>query len=108
MINWTDLHLSSGDAMNFLFDAADDIVLNKTTSQIQFDSGSVVTGQGRGGHRRQRLVLLAPGRVIVSPGATMTAGGFLFSRGSGLNDATFAAFPTTPRRFPTCAPPPTP
>ena len=35
VINWTDLHLSSGDAMNFLFDAASDIVLNKTTSQIQ-------------------------------------------------------------------------
>ncbi len=92
VINWTDLHLSSGDAMNFLFDAADDIVLNKTTSQIRFDNGSVVTGKV-GAATAGNVWFYSPQGVIVSPGATMTAGGFLFSRGSGLNDATFAASP---------------
>ncbi len=88
VINWTDLHLSSGDAMNFLFDSASDIVLNKTTSQIQFDSGSVVTGKV-GAATAGNVWFYSPQGVIVSPGATMTAGGFLFSRGSGINDASF-------------------
>ncbi|WP_165189581.1 beta strand repeat-containing protein [Caulobacter soli] len=90
VINWTDLHLSSGDAMNFLFDAANDIVLNKTTSQIRFDNGSVVTGK-IGAATAGNVWFYSPQGVIVSPGATMTAGGFLFSKGSGLNDASFAA-----------------
>lgn len=88
VINWADLHLSSGDAMNFLFDAASDIVLNRTTSQIQFDSGSVVTGKV-GATTAGNVWFYSPQGVIVSPGATMTAGGFLFSRGSGINDVSF-------------------
>lgn len=88
VINWTDLHLSSGDAMNFLFDSASDIVLNKTTSQIQFDSGSVVTGKV-GAADGGNIWFYSPQGVIISPGATMTAGGFLFSRGSGISDAGF-------------------
>jgi len=90
VINWADLHLSSGDAMNFLFDAASDIVLNKTTSQIQFDNGSVVTGKV-GAATAGNVWFYSPQGVIVSPGATMTAGGFLFSRGTGMNDAAFVA-----------------
>ena len=90
VINWTDLHLSSGDAMNFLFDAASDIVLNKTTSQIRFDNGSVVTGKV-GAATAGNVWFYSPQGVIVSPGATMTAGGFLFSKGTGLNDASFVA-----------------
>ncbi|PXA91218.1 hypothetical protein DMC18_13635, partial [Caulobacter sp. D5] len=88
VINWTDLHLSSGDAMNFLFDSASDIVLNKTTSQIRFDNGSVVTGKV-GAATAGNVWFYSPQGVIVSPGATMTAGGFLFSKGSGLVDASF-------------------
>ncbi|EJL33293.1 hypothetical protein PMI01_02256 [Caulobacter sp. AP07] len=90
VINWTDLHLSSGDAMNFIFDAADDIVLNKTTSQIRFDTGSVVTGKV-GAATAGNVWFYSPQGVIVSPGATMTAGGFLFSRGSSLSDAGFVS-----------------
>lgn len=88
VINWTDLHLSSGDAMNFLFDAASDIVLNKTTSQIRFDNGSVVTGK-IGAATAGNVWFYSPQGVIVSPGATMTAGSFVFSRGTGLNDLAF-------------------
>ncbi len=88
VINWTDLHLSSGDAMNFLFDSASDIVLNKTTSQIRFDNGSVVTGKV-GAATAGNVWFYSPQGVIISPGATMTAGGFLFSKGSGLVDASF-------------------
>ncbi|KRA60149.1 hypothetical protein ASD79_07875 [Caulobacter sp. Root655] len=88
VINWTDLHLSSGDAMNFLFDSASDIVLNKTTSQIRFDTGSVVTGKV-GAATAGNVWFYSPQGVIISPGATMTAGGFLFSRGSGIVDAGF-------------------
>ncbi|KRA83623.1 hypothetical protein ASD76_06215 [Altererythrobacter sp. Root672] len=88
VINWTDLHLSSGDAMNFIFDAASDIVLNKTTSQITVDSGAIVTGTV-GAATAGNVWFYSPQGVIISPGATMTAGGFLFSRGSSLNDLSF-------------------
>ncbi len=95
VINWSALHVSSGDTMDFLFDAASDIVLNKTTSQIRIDNGAVITGKvgvATGGN----IWFYSPQGVIVSPGATMTAGGFVFAGGTGLNDAAFvnAADPT--------------
>ncbi|MBO9709082.1 MAG: hypothetical protein J7521_12810 [Caulobacter sp.] len=88
VINWSSLHVSSGDQMDFLFDAASDIVLNKTTSQIQIDNGGVVTGKvgvATGGN----IWFYSPQGVIVAPGATMTAGGFVFAGGTGLVDANF-------------------
>lgn len=88
VINWSSLHVSSGDSMNFLFDAASDIVLNKTTSQIAIDNGGVVTGKV-GAATGGNIWFYSPQGVIVSPGAIMTAGGFLFSRGSGIVDAGF-------------------
>lgn len=99
VINWSSLHISSGDAMNFLFDAASDIVLNKTTSQIAIDNGGVVTGKV-GAATAGNIWFYSPQGVIVSPGATMTAGGFLFSKGTGLVDANFvnAADPTASLR----------
>ena len=95
VINWSSLHLSSGDAMNFLFDSASDIVLNKTTSQIAIDNGAVVTGKV-GAATGGNIWFYSPQGVIVSPGATMTAGGFVFAGGTGLIDANFvsAADPT--------------
>ena len=88
VINWSSLHLSSGDTMNFQFDAASNIVLNKTTSQIAIDNGAVVTGQV-GGTTGGNIWFYSPQGVIVSPGAVMSAGGFLFAGGTGLNDANF-------------------
>ncbi|KSB89116.1 hypothetical protein AS593_04275 [Caulobacter vibrioides] len=95
VINWSSLHLSSGDAMNFLFDSASDIVLNKTTSQIAIDNGAVVTGKV-GAATGGNVWFYSPQGVIISPGATMTAGGFVFAGGTGLIDANFvsAADPT--------------
>jgi len=95
VINWSSLHVSSGDTMDFLFNAASDIVLNKTTSQIAIDNGAVITGKvgvATGGN----VWFYSPQGVIVSPGATMTAGGFVFAGGTGLIDANFvnAADPT--------------
>ena len=95
VINWSSLHVSSGDTMNFLFDSASDIVLNKTTSQIAIDNGAVISGKV-GAATGGNIWFYSPQGVIVSPGATMTAGGFVFAGGTGLNDATFvnAADPT--------------
>ncbi|ATQ44047.1 YDG domain-containing protein [Caulobacter mirabilis] len=95
VINWSSLHVSSGDTIDFLFDAASDIVLNKTTSQIRIDNGGAITGKvgvATGGN----IWFYSPQGVIVSPGATMSAGGFVFAGGTGLNDTTFvnAADPT--------------
>ncbi|KQY35877.1 hypothetical protein ASD38_04860 [Caulobacter sp. Root487D2Y] len=88
VINWSSLHVSGADEMDFHFDAASDIVLNKTTTQIAIDSGAVVTGKV-GASTGGNIWFYSPQGVIVSPGATMTAGGFLFSRGSAIVDATF-------------------
>ncbi|MFT4252493.1 MAG: hypothetical protein QM608_08420, partial [Caulobacter sp.] len=88
VINWASLHASSGDSITFHFDASSDIVLNKTTSQIQIDSGATISGlvgAATGGN----IWFYSPQGVIVSPGATMSAGGFVFSKGSGLVDASF-------------------
>lgn len=90
VINWSSLHVSSGDAMNFIFDAASDIVLNKTTSQIAIDSGGIVTGTV-GAATGGNIWFYSPQGVIVSPGATMTAGGFVFSRGTSLSDVSFVS-----------------
>ena len=88
VINWSSLHVSGADAMNFHFDANSDIVLNKTTSQILVDAGGTVTGKV-GASTGGNIWFYSPQGVIVSPGAVMTAGGFLFSRGSGIVDASF-------------------
>jgi hypothetical protein len=88
VINWASLHVSGADQMDFHFDASSDIVLNKTTSQILIDNGAVVTGKV-GASTGGNVWFYSPQGVIVSPGAAMTAGGFLFSRGSGFNDASF-------------------
>lgn len=95
VINWSGLHVSSGDTMDFLFNAAGDIVLNKTTSQIAIDNGAVITGKV-GAATGGNIWFYSPQGVIVSPGATMTAGGFVFAGGTGLIDANFvnAADPT--------------
>ncbi|MBO9518715.1 MAG: hypothetical protein J7493_11665 [Porphyrobacter sp.] len=104
VINWSSLHVSSGDTMTFHFDASSDIVLNKTTSQIAIDNGATVTGLV-GATTGGNIWFYSPQGVIVSPGAVMTAGGFLFSRGSSLNDAAFvsAADPTANLRAATDA-----
>jgi filamentous hemagglutinin family protein len=84
VINWASLHVSGADSMIFHFDANSDIVLNKTTSQIAIDAGGTVSGlvgAATGGN----IWFYSPQGVIVSPGAVMTAGGFLFSRGSGIS-----------------------
>ncbi|AYV48741.1 hypothetical protein CFHF_17290 [Caulobacter flavus] len=96
VINWGSLHVSGGDTMNFQFDAASDIVLNKTTSQIAIDAGGTVTGTV-GGSAGGNIWFYSPQGVIVSPTANMTAGGFVFAGGTGLIDANFvdAADPTT-------------
>jgi hypothetical protein len=88
VINWASLHVSAADQMTFHFDAASDIVLNKTTSQIAIDAGGVVSGLV-GASAGGNIWFYSPQGVIVSPGAVMTGGGFLFSRGSGINDASF-------------------
>jgi len=88
VINWASLHLSSADQMTFHFDAASDLVLNKTTSQIAIDSGATVSGLV-GASAGGNIWFYSPQGVIVSPGANMSAGGFLFSRGTGINDVSF-------------------
>jgi hypothetical protein len=88
VINWASLHVSGADAMTFHFDAASDIVLNKTTSQIAIDAGGVVSGLV-GASAGGNIWFYSPQGVIVSPGAVMTGGGFLFSRGTGIVDAGF-------------------
>ncbi|MDG2527911.1 MBG domain-containing protein [Caulobacter endophyticus] len=95
VINWSSLHVSNGDTMDFLFNAASDIVLNKTTSQIAIDNGGTVTGKV-GAATGGNIWFYSPQGVIVSPGATMSAGGFVFAGGTGLIDANFvnAADPT--------------
>ncbi len=95
VINWSSLHVSSGDTMDFLFNASSDIVLNKTTSQIAIDNGGTVTGKV-GAATGGNIWFYSPQGVIVSPGATMSAGGFVFAGGTGLIDANFvnAADPT--------------
>jgi hypothetical protein len=88
VINWASLHVSGADRMDFHFDANSDIVLNKTTSQILIDAGGTVTGKV-GASDGGNIWFYSPQGMIVSPGAVMTGGGFLFSRGSGISDATF-------------------
>jgi len=88
VINWASLHVSGADTMDFHFDANSDIVLNKTTSQILIDAGGTVTGKV-GASTGGNVWFYSPQGVIVSPGAVMTAGGFLFSRGTGIVDAGF-------------------
>ncbi|PVM82162.1 YDG domain-containing protein [Caulobacter endophyticus] len=96
VINWSSLHVSSGDTMEFQFNAASDIVLNKTTSQIAIDNGGTVIGKV-GAAAGGNVWFYSPQGVIVSPGATMSAGGFVFAGGAGLIDANFvdAADPTS-------------
>ena len=95
VINWSSLHVSSGDTLEFQFNASSDIVLNKTTSQIAIDNGGTVTGRV-GAATGGNIWFYSPQGVIVSPGATMSAGGFVFAGGTGLIDANFvnAADPT--------------
>jgi hypothetical protein len=88
VINWASLHVSGADAMTFHFDANSDIVLNKTTSQIAIDAGGTVSGLV-GASAGGNIWFYSPQGVIVSPGAVMTGGGFLFSRGTGIVDAGF-------------------
>ena len=89
VINWASLHVSGSDTMNFRFNAASDIVLNKTTSQIAIDAGGTVTGTV-GGSAGGNIWFYSPQGVIVSPTANMSAGGFVFAGGTGLIDANFA------------------
>jgi len=88
VINWASLHVSGGDTMDFHFDANSDIVLNKTTTAIAVDAGGTVTGKV-GAATGGNIWFYSPQGVFISPGANMTAGGFLFSRGTGLSDAAF-------------------
>jgi hypothetical protein len=88
VINWASLHVSGADTMNFNFDAASDLVLNKTTTQIAIDAGGTVAGKV-GAATGGNIWFYSPQGVIVSPGAVMTAGGFLFSRGSAIGDVGF-------------------
>jgi filamentous hemagglutinin family protein len=88
VINWASLHVSGADSMIFHFDANSDIVLNKTTSQIAIDAGGTVSGLV-GASAGGNIWFYSPQGVIVSPGAVMTGGGFLFSRGAGIVDAGF-------------------
>ena len=88
VINWASLHVSGADSMIFHFDANSDIVLNKTTSQIAIDSGGTISGLV-GASAGGNIWFYSPQGVIVSPGAVMTGGGFLFSRGAGIVDAGF-------------------
>jgi len=87
-INWASLNVGAADTMNFHFDASSDIVLNKTTSQITIASGGTVTGKV-GASDGGNIWFYSPQGIVVSPGAVMTGGGFLFSRGPAITDFTF-------------------
>jgi len=88
VINWASLHVSGADTMTFHFDANSDIVLNKTTTAIAVDAGGTVSGKV-GAATGGNIWFYSPQGVFIAPGANMTAGGFLFSQGTGLSDAAF-------------------
>ncbi len=90
VINWSSFHVSSNDAVNFHFNSGTDIVLNKSPTAVMVDSGGKVTGDIKGGGGTGgNIWFYSPQGVIISPGAQMTAGGFVFGQGAGIVDATF-------------------
>ena len=88
VINWDSFHVSAADAVTFHFNANSDIVLNKSPTQVQLDAGGHVTGlvgAAAGGN----IWFYSPQGVVVSPGAVLSAGNFVFARGDNIVDATF-------------------
>ncbi len=88
VINWDSFHVSAADAVTYNFGATSDIVLNKSPTAIQIDNHGHVTGlvgAASGGN----IWFYSPGGVVISPGAVMTAGNFVFARGDAIVDADF-------------------
>src|SRR6202000_3232344 len=80
VINWDSFHVSSADSVTFNFGAASDIVLNKSPTQVKVDAGGTVTGLV-GGSTGGNIWFYSPQGVVISPGAVMSAGNFVFARG---------------------------
>ncbi|MGZ6037218.1 MAG: hypothetical protein ACXWKR_01015, partial [Phenylobacterium sp.] len=88
VINWDSFHVSAADSVTFHFGQTSDIVLNKSPTAVQVDAGGHVTGlvgAAAGGN----IWFYSPGGVVISPGAVMSAGNFVFARGDNIVDATF-------------------
>ncbi len=90
VINWGSFHVSGADKVNFHFDQASDIVLNKSPTAVRVDAGGHVTGTV-GAATGGNIWFYSPQGVIISPGAVMTAGSFVFGRGSAIDDLLFVA-----------------
>ena len=89
VINWTTgFAVGAGESVNFKFLTGSDIVLNKSTSAVTVAAGGSVTGKVglvTGGN----IWFYSPNGVLIAPGATMTAGNFVFSRGVAIDDLMF-------------------
>ncbi len=88
VINWDSFHVSGLDKVTFHFGQSTDIVLNKSPTAVLVDAGGQVSGlvgAAAGGN----IWFYSPQGVVISPGAIMTAGNFVFGRGDALVDLDF-------------------
>jgi filamentous hemagglutinin family protein len=88
VINWASFHVSGADKVTFHFGATSDIVLNKSPTQVKVDAGGQVIGLV-GADPGGNIWFYSPQGVVISPGAVMTAGNFVFARGDDIVDMTF-------------------
>ena len=88
VINWDSFHVSGADSVTFHFGQSTDIVLNKSPTVVTIDAGGQVSGlvgAAAGGN----IWFYSPQGVVISPGAVMTAGNFVFGRGAAVVDLDF-------------------
>ncbi len=88
VINWDSFHVSGADRVTFHFGQTSDIVLNRSPTAVMVDTGGQVSGLV-GADPGGNIWFYSPGGVVISPGAVMTAGNFVFARGDALVDLTF-------------------
>ncbi|MBX3484403.1 hypothetical protein, partial [Phenylobacterium sp.] len=88
VINWDSFHVSAADKVTFHFGATSDIVLNKSPTQVKVDAGGQVAGLV-GADPGGNIWFYSPQGVVISPGAVMTAGAFVFARGDDIVDMAF-------------------
>ncbi|MBL8773404.1 MAG: hypothetical protein JNK30_18615 [Phenylobacterium sp.] len=88
VINWDSFHVGAADKVTFNFQAASDIVLNKSPTAVQIDAGGQVLGKV-GAATGGNIWFYSPQGVVISPGAVMTAGSFVFARGDAIVDMDF-------------------
>ncbi|MBL8555110.1 MAG: hypothetical protein JNL41_12580 [Phenylobacterium sp.] len=88
VINWDSFHVSAADKVTFHFGATSDIVLNKSPTQVKVDAGGQVAGLV-GADPGGAIWFYSPQGVVISPGAVMSAGNFVFARGDAIVDMAF-------------------